>query len=230
MWRWCLDRDSQCEHVYSKQCLSQRTGKVTTPKSCRKKNDSGCSTTTFNTHDLPYKSICGKIIGYQVNSPDAFYPYYHIDDQVKINRLLNSVTPDDAYADGVLLSYNIPREHIWTFTAQSSCHTKNNRDGCPCLHDYKRYEGKVPLFVGQDFFCETGNYNENIEAKTYTSNKLWDGTGCGTFPGGCEGSRDLWFHRKLSFAIKSDLEMRLCLAQGRNDEDLLIEQIYLYIQ
>ena len=154
-------------------------------------------------------------MGYQVNSPDAFYPYYHIDDQVKINRLLNSVTPDDAYADGVLLSYNIPREHIWTFTAQSSCHTKNNRDGCPCLHDYKRYEGKVPLFVGQDFFCETGNYNENIEAKTYTSNKLWDGTGCGTFPGGCEGSRDTWFHWKFSFAIKSDLEMRLCLTQGR---------------
>ena len=36
----------------------------------------------------------------------------------------NSVPQDDAYADGVLLSYNTPREYIWTFTAQNSRHKK----------------------------------------------------------------------------------------------------------
>ena len=198
---------------------------VSTPKSCRKRKDSGCSSATFKNYNLQYKSVCGKIIGYQVNSPDAFYPY-----EFDIGHP-SSITPDDAYADGVLLSYNhYPREHIWTFTAQPSRHKKNDIIGCPCLHGYKKYSGKVPLFVGQDFFCETGNYNENIEAKTYTTNKLWDGTGCGTFPGGCEGRRDPWFQKKFSFSIKSDIEMRVCLNQPRSDEDLLIEQIYLYIQ
>ena len=204
--------------------------KVSTPKSCRKNKDSGCSTTLFKTYNLEYKSVCGKLIGYQINSPDAFYPYHDTHNTAAIVSHQASVTPDDAYADGVLLSFNTPREHIWTLTAQPSRHSKNNANGCPCLHDYKRYSGKVPLFIGQDFFCETGNYKETIEAKTYTTNKLWDGTGCGTFPGGCDGSRDPWFQKKFLFTIKSDLEMRVCLNQPRSDEDLLIEQIYLYVQ
>ena len=204
--------------------------KVSTPKSCRKNSDSGCSTTTFKTYNLQYKNICGKIIGYQVNSPDAFYPYHGIDNADAIKRHQASVTPDDGYADGVLLTYSTPREHIWTFAAQPHRNHKNDKNGCPCLHDFKRFAGKVPLFVGQDFFCETGNYNAFTEAKAYTANKLWDGTGCGTFPGGCEGSRDPWFQKKFRFSIKSDLEMRVCLNQPRNNEDLLIEQIYLYIQ
>ena len=50
--------------------------KVSTPKSCRKTNDSGCSNTTFKTYNLQYKSLYGKIIGYQISSLDAFYPYH----------------------------------------------------------------------------------------------------------------------------------------------------------
>ena len=205
--------------------------KVFTPKSCRKNNNSGCSNTTFKTYNLRYNSVCGKIIGYQVSTPDAFYPYHGITDAEVIQKLQDSVTPDDAYADGVLLSYNTPREHIWTFTAQNNRYSKNYGAGCPCTPDNRIYTGKKPVFVGEDFFCETGNYNANTEVnKTYTAHKLWDGTGWGTFPEGCEGSRDPWFKKKFSFSIKSDLEMRVCLNQARSDEDFLIEQIYLYVQ
>ena len=47
--------------------------KVSTPKSlCRKKVDHGCSSVTFSTHSIPYKKVCGRVIGYQRHSPDAF--------------------------------------------------------------------------------------------------------------------------------------------------------------
>ena len=36
---------------------------------------SSCINTTFSSHGLQYSQVCGKIIGYQYNSPDAFAPY-----------------------------------------------------------------------------------------------------------------------------------------------------------
>ena len=35
-------------------------------------NGIGCSSTTFHTHGISYSQVCGKIIGYQDETPDAF--------------------------------------------------------------------------------------------------------------------------------------------------------------
>ena len=35
----------------------------------------GCSSTSFSVHDVQYTRVCGKIIGYQQKTPDAFWPY-----------------------------------------------------------------------------------------------------------------------------------------------------------
>ena len=53
-------------------------------------------------------NICGMVIGYQYSTPDAFYSYHS-------NR---HYTVDNCFVDGIILSYNYPRQHIWTFTAQ----------------------------------------------------------------------------------------------------------------
>ena len=64
----------------------------------------GCTGTFYSTGQQ-YSKVCGRIIGYQVASPDAF----------------NTVTPaqnlNQVNADGVSITYGLPRIHIWTFSA-----------------------------------------------------------------------------------------------------------------
>ena len=196
---------------------------VSSPSSCRKRSSSaGCPSAYFSTYGQSYKKVCGKIIGYQEGSPDAFHPYSN-------NRLL---TLDNGYVDGVSVTYNFPRQHIWTFAAQPDINHKNKIYGCPCTHPYSTYRGKVPKFVGSDFFCETGCEDATgfRYGRVYTTQKLWDGSGYGTFPQGCRGTRSPWFLKQFSYEIKSNIEVRSCLDQVRSDEDILIEQIHLYIQ
>ena len=195
--------------------------RVTSPKrSCRKTVDTGSSSSTFSTFGLPYNNVCGYVMGYQFGTPDAFNPYQ------------NEHTVDSCYADGVLLSYNHPREHIWTFAAGvDGYHNKNRKYGCPCRSiTHPHYDGTVPRFVNEDYFCETAVHNDHATLVHYIQNPLWDGKGCGTFPNGCEGTRDPWFQKTFPYTINSDVEVRVCLDQGRVDEDILIEQIHIYVQ
>ena len=53
----------------------------------------GCVSTTFPVHGIEYSHVCGRLIGYQFGSPNAFDPYY-------VNR---SLTIDDSYVDGISL-------------------------------------------------------------------------------------------------------------------------------
>jgi len=189
--------------------------KVSSPKrACRKASpNKGFSTSFFSTFEIPYSKVCGQIIGYQFGSPDAF-------------KTANT----DCHAEGVLLSYNNPREHIWTFTAQPDGLHKNLVNGCPCRSVTRNYQGVVPRYVGDDYFCETGQHTGRYSTVYYTHNPLWDGKGCGTFPSGCEGTRDSWFMKSFPYQINSNVEMRVCFDEPRSNEDVLIESIQMYVQ
>ncbi len=57
----------------------------------------GCTSTTYSTHGVEYSNVCGRIIAYQRNTPDAFYPY-------SSNAFSNiAVSIDDVYVEGVSL-------------------------------------------------------------------------------------------------------------------------------
>lgn len=50
--------------------------KVTSPKSlCRKTVDTGCSSAKLSTHRVPFTKVCGRVIGYQFYTVNAFLPY-----------------------------------------------------------------------------------------------------------------------------------------------------------
>ena len=67
-------------------------------------NNQGYSSTTFDTHGIKYNQVCGKIIGYQDRTPDAFHR--------------RPIAIDGNYVEGVSLTHGSnPRKHIWTFTA-----------------------------------------------------------------------------------------------------------------
>ena len=87
-----------------------------------------------------YSKICGRAIGYQFGSSDAF----SIDLSV-----INNFTIDGVYVDGVSITHGRnPRKHIWSYAAGASeinrldpCSQSN----CPCNGGYK-----PPNYVGNN--------------------------------------------------------------------------------
>ena len=121
---------------------------ITSPKRICSTHGSGCVSTILPLNGVKYSRVCGKIIGIQYGSPDAFVHYNH-------NR---GLTIDDFYVEGVSLTHGQnPRKHIWTFAAAvSEISSEPDSVACPCTRTNTPYTGVVPPFIGQDYFCETG--------------------------------------------------------------------------
>ena len=197
--------------------------RVSSERLCRKNVDRGCSSAMFSTHEVPFKKICGKVIGIQYYSPNSFYPYY----------AQQSKTIDDLYVEGVSITYSrFPRQHIWTFAAAYDETPQSMRSSCPCTNSrsFVPYTGLIPAFIGNDYYCETGSLT-TAENRYYLEDPLWDGKGCGRFSTCCEGERKPWFCKEFPQPITSDIEVRVCADSSRsNDEDILLRAIELYTQ
>ncbi len=123
-----------------------RFRKIETPIRTCGRPGSGCYATTYPVDGIAYSRVCGKIKAYQQYSPDAFHPY-------SSNR---ARTIDDQYVDGVSLTHGQnPRKHIWTF-ANALDEVRSAANVCPCTKTDTPYTGVVPHFVGNDYFCDTG--------------------------------------------------------------------------
>ena len=85
----------------SQQCPSAwRLVTTNGVRACGRPASSGTSCNgTFYSATSEYQRVCGRVIGYQDNTPDAF--------QNKYNNTINS-----AYMDGVSITYGQPRNHI----------------------------------------------------------------------------------------------------------------------
>ena len=90
---------------------------LTSPRRlCAKNIDGpGCSSAVLPVQGVQYSRVCGKVIGYQQGSPDAFHPYIRGGQR----------TIDSRYVDGISLTHGTsPRKHIWTFV--SALHKYNS--------------------------------------------------------------------------------------------------------
>ena len=111
-----------------------------------------------------YSRVCGRVIGYQFASPDAFsqYPYNGID------------------LDGINITYGAQHNHIWSYVAGATERSSGCRNGnCPCSTE----PGTVPQsFVGKSYYCESGNPADGItygkNTRLYFDDPLWDGQQC----------------------------------------------------
>ena len=200
---------------------------ITSPKRCcgRSNSGPGCSSAFFETHGISYYKVCGRIIGYQVSTPNAFYHYQYHTDSSRV------VTINDTYVDGVSLTYGAPqRNHIWTFAATLD-ETGRNRFTCPCTHaDVALPVTAVPRFIGNDYFCDTGSRGTYQVGRFYDTDPLWDGKGCGSISTCCQFNNPPWFCKELPMATTDDVEMRLCANENIDNEDTPIELVELYIQ
>ena len=184
-------------------------------------NGAGCSSAYLNVHGVEYSNVCGKIIGYQQKTPDAFWAYYN-------NR---GLTIDQTYVDGISLTHgHNPRNHIWTFAAAlHEVTTAYPASLCPCTNIHNQQTIPIPPFVGNDYFCDTGS-SQHFEYRLYLNDPLWDGQGCGTLNTCCSFNNPPWFMKQLPASTRDNIEMRLCANQARSNEDIVFETLELYIQ
>ena len=167
---------------------------------------------------LWYSKVCGKGIGYQYETPDAFRSY-HENQTLTLNR---------NYVDGVSITHGHPRRHIWTIAAAVEA-VHAGRGVYPCTKTDTTYTEVVPPFLGNDFFCDTGSHN-HWQFAFYPDDPLWDGRGCGPTSSCCSFNSPPWFCKELPQPTTDDIEVRVCTDQTTNDEDITIEAIELYVQ
>ena len=183
-----------------------------------------CDSALYAVYSRTYSSVCGRILAYQRGISTAFYNSFR--------RRLNST--ELAYVSGVSLTHGRPgsRNHIWTFAGawyeqDSHYHTQGV---CPCTNINIPWPHQVPSFIGNDYFCETGNRDGNSNTIFYIDDPLWNGKGCGQNSTCCEFNHPPWFHKSLPQPTNDDLELRLCTGDGIDRENKVITLIDIYIK
>ena len=202
------------------------------PDGFRERSDSGihtcginsttgsCPSLIFETYGTEYSRVCGEINAYQVGTPDAF----------GLHGRGSNITIDSNYVDGVSLTHGSnPRRHIWTFVAAHDdwSSTIFLDSVCQCV---KQGIMAPPSFVGMDYFCDTGNRKSGRSYTLFASDPLWDGTGCASTSKCCSFNNPPWFHKQLPSATTDNIEMRVCRDENRNNEDIAISNVEIYVQ
>ena len=131
--------------------------------------------------------MCGRIIGYQVASPDAF----------KSNSAQR--------VDGVTITHGT--QHIWSYVAGVTEHgISMHTMSCPCSSTNGQ---EPPSSIGNNHYCESGNpMSDFTQYHLYQDDKLWDGQQCeGTC---CTGTNSPpWFSVQLPAPTMDALQVHI---------------------
>ena len=202
------------------QGLTQRT--LSGRTLCGRNSSGGCRSIVFSTPGLGYSRVCGQLRGYQYGIPQAFYSYYS-------NPSQNDI--DSAYVDGVSITYDTsPRKHIWTYANGVNLLYSSVGPTVNCLCNTG--SGLVPPpFVGSDYYCETGDNDDNCCLFGHLYNDtLWDGQQCpGEEAPCCTHPNMPWFNKILSETTTEDIELRVCGIIPSSASDTALEVIELFV-
>ena len=184
-------------------------------------SEAACPSVMFSTSGVEYTKVCGKILAYQVISTDGFGVF-------GVSRTSDI---DGNYVDGVSLTYgNNSRNHIWTFAAAlDEFGFGDSTAVCPCSSNVSSVGTSPPSFVGDDYFCDAGDVTY-VADTFYGDNPLWDGSGCGSTSTCCSFNTPPWFLKELSSSISDDIEMRVCSDETRDNEDIAMSSVEIYVQ
>ena len=171
-----------------------------------KRNPTGsrCSSITYSTNRNSYSQVCGTIHGSYFGEPDGLNSYTSV-------RSRSAGTPlNGNYVDGISLTHGSMYEHhIWTLSAIVNFAT-NPTDVCSICDDNK------PSYVGMDYSCDVvERCNGNCSPR-----QIWGS-------GQCIGNNT--FYKNLMQPTSDDIEMRVCVDQAENDEDIFLSFIELYV-
>ena len=165
-----------------------------------------CATKSYLTSNQ-YSRMCGRIIGYQFNSPDAFRQY----EQTQIDF------------DGINITIGAQHSHIWSYVAG---HTQEHQSNCPCAS--QSAASPPQPYIGDNYYCDSGEITNML-----SNDPLWDGqhceNNCCTGPPGTNSSPP-WFTVELPVPTTDTIEVSICCDQETEDEDTPIELLEIYIQ
>ena len=174
----------------------------------------GCQAAYYSTFSVTYTRVCGRVIGYQKGTTNAFHSPI--------------MSVHVGYVDGVSITAGEVRQHIWTFAAAKQGNGTGTSE-CPCAEDS---DGIVEQqdFVGTDYFCESGSQGQANAATLYTDDPLWDGKQCGLIEEECCNAPGIpWFHKPLQQPTTDYIELRVCGNQEVEDEDSPVESFEIYV-
>jgi hypothetical protein len=155
--------------------------------------------------------VCGRIIGYQVASPDAF----------------NQFIDNGRGLDGVIIRHGKKEDYIWSFAAGVTERSPNETESnCPCSIEAGI---QPPTYIGKKYYCESGNPTDTHDGQLYSGDRLWDGEQCeGSC---CEGAQSPpWFSVQLPAPTTDMIEVSICCDQDTKDEDTPVELMEIYVQ
>ena len=185
----------------SQQCPSDWNLISTPIRGCGRAGVGVCVSALFASSGMSYSRVCGRVIAYQEGAPDAF------------NTGTSNL--EGGYVEGVSLTHGAAgsRQHIWTFAA-ALYEGASSRSTCPCTNADEPWPYEVPEFVGDDYFCDTGNPGPGVSSTVYVDDPLWDGEGCGPTSTCCEFNNPPWFCTTLPQPTTDDIELRICLTSA----------------
>lgn len=152
-----------------------------------------------------YSEVRGYARGYQRFSMDAFDS--------------GGADIDEFYVEGLSITFDSsPRQHIWTLA--TGLMMMNSVNSCPC-------DGGTgsPVFVGDHYYCDSGNPGPGYPDVWYTEEPLWGG-GEDVF---CDVIGDpAWFERDLDVTTSEPIEVRIM--QDSCDENTGVYELELYVR
>ena len=186
---------------------------------CRRpSNTPSCNSIILQSNDLSYSQICGKVTAYQYRAPDAVVSGAQ-------HNNLNSY-----YLDGVSITRGSPRQHVWSLMVGLFENSVPGYDwaNCPCATGSPQ---SVQSFIGNNYFCESGNPTNTYENTLLYNDVLWDGQSCGSNEGSCcSAPGQPWFHRDYGINTTDYVELRVCGDEGWRDEDVMLSEYEIYIK
>ena len=206
------DSSTTCPSGWQLTGYSKRTcGRVITgPRTC--------NSATFPVSGGEYTRVCGRVKAYQWGATHAFYNYH--------NGFRTTI--DGGYVDGVSVTHGSPQQHIWTFAAGISEGDPTWTQSCPCDTNI---DIRVPPFVGEDYFCESGLNEAWYQRLTlHSTDTLWDGEDCLPTSTCCSQHNPPYFIKQLPTPTTDDIEARVCLYRSSSSANIAVELVELYVQ
>ena len=212
----------------NQQCPSNWTLSTSPVRGCGRSSagSSTCDSVFYPVLGRTYSSVCGRVLAYQRGVGAGFYAALYD----------GRNTTESAYVSGVSVTHGPAgsRQHIWTFAATLDEQDPqfDGRYNCPCTNTDVTWPYQVPSFIGNDYFCDTGNRGPGyINYIYYPDDPLWDGEGCGSASKFCEYNTPPWFCKFLPQPTSDDLELRMCnYVYYDYEEDKLIYLVDIFIK
>ena len=189
---------------------------------CRRPG-AGCTSVYFSALGKNYTAVCGMVEGYQYGNMDSF------------QHSRASATAESLYAEGIIVVHGTsPRRHLWTYVVGLNANPLPDyylANQCPCTAAGST--STLPTFLGNDYYCDSGNPSRNSYTLKLYPDRLWDNSGPSCVSGStcCDNPDQPWFKKKLAQPANEDVEMRWCAGSAPDsNEATATTRVELYIR